>query len=100
MENAVDAIKIGFALLVFVIAITLTFSLVGQARATSDAVFASTDKTEFYDYSLKADYVLNISHGYAPKYYTIYEYDAKNQLINETSFSTLEEFYEKFHIKL
>lgn len=55
-----------------------------------------SSKTEFYDYSLKADYVLNIYHGYAPKYYTIYEYDAKNQLINETSFSTLEEFNDKF----
>ena len=50
MENAVDAIKLGFALLVFAIAITLTFSVVGQARATADAVFEATDKTEFYEY--------------------------------------------------
>lgn len=55
-----------------------------------------SSKTEFYDYSLRADYVLNIYHGYASEYYTIYEYDAKNQLINETSFSTLEEFNDKF----
>lgn len=45
MENAVDAIKIGFALFIFAIAITLAFSVVGQARLAADAVFASTDKT-------------------------------------------------------
>ena len=50
MENAADALKLGFALLVFVIAITLTFSVIGQARAVSDIVFTATDKTNFYDY--------------------------------------------------
>lgn len=56
MENAVDALKIGFALIVFAIAITLTFSVIGQARITADVVFASTDKTSFYDYAENGDY--------------------------------------------
>lgn len=56
MENAVDAIKIGFALLVFAIAITLTFSVIGQARITADAVFTATDKTNFYEYATEEDY--------------------------------------------
>lgn len=56
MENAVDALKIGFALIVFAIAITLTFSVIGQARITADVVFASTDKTSFYDYAEDGDY--------------------------------------------
>lgn len=87
MENAVDAIKIGFALLVFAIAITLTFSVVGQARATADAVFASTDKTEFYDYATDEDYnteldrivsfetILPSIHRYAKEQYAVTIFD-------------------------
>lgn len=83
MENAVDALKIGFALLVFAIAITLTFSVVGQARVASDAVFASTDKTQFYDYVTKGDYnalenrivsfetILPTIHRYAKEQYAV-----------------------------
>ncbi len=56
MENAADALKLGFALLVFVIAITLTFSVIGQARAVSDIVFTATDKTNFYDYATEESY--------------------------------------------
>ncbi len=50
MENAVDAIKIAFGILVFVIALVLAVSVVGQARATSEMVFHVNDKTEFYEY--------------------------------------------------
>lgn len=50
MENAVDALKLAFAVLVFVIALTLTFSIVGQARATSDIILALNDKTNYYEY--------------------------------------------------
>lgn len=83
MENAADAIKIGFALLVFAIAITLTFSVVGQVRATADAVFAATDKTAFYDYATEEDYnakedrivsfetILPTIHRYAKEQYAV-----------------------------
>ena len=50
MENAVDALKIAFAVFVFAIAAVLTFSIVGQARATSDIVLTMNDKTSYYDY--------------------------------------------------
>lgn len=50
MENAVDALKIAFAMFVFVIAIALTFSIVGQAKATSDTILATNDKTSLYEY--------------------------------------------------
>lgn len=50
MENAVDALKLAFAVFVFVIALTLTFSIVGQARATSDIVLSLKDKTNYYEY--------------------------------------------------
>ena len=51
MENAADAIKIGFAVIVFTIAIALTFNLVSQAKATSDHILYYSDETNFYEYA-------------------------------------------------
>lgn len=45
MENAVDALKIAFAVLIFVIALTITFSIISQAKSTADAVLFYNDKT-------------------------------------------------------
>jgi hypothetical protein len=56
MENAVDAIKMAFGVIVFAIAITLTFSVIGQAKAAADVVLAATDTKEFYDYVATDDY--------------------------------------------
>lgn len=50
MENAIDALKLAFAVFVFAIALTLTFSVVGQARVTADIVLSLNDKTNYYDY--------------------------------------------------
>lgn len=87
MENAVDALKIAFSLLVFAIAITLTFSVVGQARITADAVFKATDKTAFYDYAEDGDYnarkdrivsfetMLPTIHRYAKEQYAVTIFD-------------------------
>lgn len=49
MENATDALKIAFAIFVFVIAITVAFSLISQAKTTSDHILFYADKTNFYD---------------------------------------------------
>lgn len=66
----------------------------------SGYVFSDTlrqsDSDRFYTYSNKVNYKINIFHKYPPKKYTIYEYNADNQLINETSFSTLEDFWNGF----
>lgn len=51
MDNAVDALKIAFAMLAFVIAITVSISAFDQAKATSDEVFYMADKTNFYEYT-------------------------------------------------
>ena len=48
MENAVDALKIAFAIFVFVVAITITFSVISQAKQTSDYVLYFSDETNFY----------------------------------------------------
>lgn len=93
MENAVDALKIGFALLVFAIAIALTFSVIGQARVASDAVFASTDKAQFYDYATEEDYnakvnrivsfetILPTIHRYAKEQYAVTIFDKEGKPI-------------------
>lgn len=48
MENAADALKIAFAVFVFVIAITLLFLLTSQAKETADYVLYYNDETNFH----------------------------------------------------
>lgn len=55
MENAVDALKIAFGVLVFVIALTIAFALLSQAKATSDIMLFASDKTNYYTYSNDAE---------------------------------------------
>ncbi len=50
MENAVDALKIAFAVFVFVIAIGIAFTVFSQARAVADQVIYYTDKTNYEEY--------------------------------------------------
>lgn len=50
MENAVDALKIGFAVLVFTMALSLTIYMFSEARETADAVLHSSDITEYMQY--------------------------------------------------
>ena len=47
MENATEALKMAFAVLVFVIAMTATFMLVTGARSTADVIFTSKDDQEY-----------------------------------------------------
>jgi len=49
MENAVKALEYGFAMLIFVIALTLSIYVFSQARETADAVFFYTDSRTLYD---------------------------------------------------
>lgn len=50
MDNAVDALKMGFAVIAFVIALTISIVAMAQAKETSEKVFYMTDKTNFYEY--------------------------------------------------
>ena len=49
MENAIDAIKMGFGMLVFVIAMSATMYLFSIATSTSKVLLYAADKTNFYD---------------------------------------------------
>ena len=50
MENAVDAIRIGSAVMIFVIALGLAFTVFSQAREVSDIILYANDKTNFEEY--------------------------------------------------
>lgn len=56
MENAANALKIAFAIIMLVLAITATFSIISQAKETADAVFFASDETNFYDMSSMTKY--------------------------------------------
>lgn len=47
MENMVDALKMAFAVIVFVMALTIAFTVFSQAKETSEFVFYMMDKTNF-----------------------------------------------------
>lgn len=48
MEHTADALKMAFAILVFVIAITMIFLMVSKVKSTADIVLYYSDKTNFY----------------------------------------------------
>jgi len=49
MENAADALKIAFALIVFTTAIATLFILTTNTRSTADTIFEYIDDTNYYD---------------------------------------------------
>lgn len=55
MENAVDALKIAFAVFVLVMALSLAIYMFTQARETADIILQSSDITEFMDYTTLED---------------------------------------------
>ena len=57
MENAVDALKIAFAVFIFIVALSLAMFMFTQARETADIVLESSDVTEFMDFVEVADTV-------------------------------------------
>ncbi len=51
MENAVDALKIAFAVFIFVIALSVTMYMFTMAKTTSDLVLQASDVTEYMEYT-------------------------------------------------
>ena len=50
MENAADALKMAFGVLIFVVAISLSVSTFSNARTTIDSIISYRDKTQDYVY--------------------------------------------------
>ena len=57
MENAVDALKIAFAVFVFVMALSLSMYMFTMAGETSDIVLQSSDVTRFMEYIETSDMI-------------------------------------------
>lgn len=51
MENATDALKMGFAMLVFVMAVSTAIYALAKARETSDFVLAHTDPMQYVEFT-------------------------------------------------
>ena len=49
MENAVDALKTSVAVLIFIIAITASFTMFAKAKVTADSIITSRDKQEYLE---------------------------------------------------
>lgn len=98
MENAVDALKIAFGVLVFVIALTVAFALLSQAKATSDIMLFASDKTNYYTYSkdaddaegriVGADVVISSLYRYYKESVVVRVYDSNGRLIDNGDFNT------------
>lgn len=50
MENAVDALKIAFAVFVFVMALTISITSFTNVKAAADAILYTRDETNYYEY--------------------------------------------------
>lgn len=50
MENVTDALKMAFAVFVFIIALTIVFFLTKEIKATSDSLLASLDRETYYEW--------------------------------------------------
>lgn len=98
MENAVDALKIAFGVLVFVIALTVAFALLSQAKATSDIMLFASDKTNYYTYSedaeneegriVGADVVISSLYRYYKESVVVRIVDENNNIIEEFNTET------------
>ena len=51
MEDAADALKIAFAIFVFIIALSIFFSLITKVKDTADSILISSDKTNYYEWT-------------------------------------------------
>lgn len=57
MENAVDALKIAFAVFVFIMAISISMYMFTMVGETSDIVLQSSDVTAFMEYTEMSDMI-------------------------------------------
>ena len=105
MENAVDALKIAFGVLVFVIALTVAFALLSQAKATSDIMLFASDKTNYYTYSkdaddaegriVGADVVISSLYRYYKESVVVRVYDSTGKIIGDFNTETDEGLSQK-----
>ena len=76
MENATDAIKMAFAIFMFVISLTILFMAVARTKITADTLYYYADKTNFYQHAKSVKENRTVT---APDIVsTIYKYDTES----------------------
>lgn len=81
MENAVEALKLAFAVILLTLALSLSINFFSKARATSETVIHASDETAYYDVDLESRYELptdtsgNRIVGLETIIPTVYKYD-------------------------
>lgn len=83
MESSVEALKMAFAVIVFVMALSLSIGIFSQARSTSEIVLQSSDQTQYYEYieASDIDSAGNRIIGFETIIPTIYKYDKERYKI-------------------
>ncbi len=59
MENAADALKLAFAIFVFLLAFTVLFNTASLARITAETLVVESDETTYYTYIPGDDSIIN-----------------------------------------
>lgn len=81
MENAVDALKMAFAVMVFVMALSLAIYMFSQARETADIVLHSSDVTQYMSYEQVSEGSENRIVGLESIVPTLYKYYKENYTV-------------------
>lgn len=81
MENAVDALKMAFAVMVFVMALSLAIYMFSQARETADIVLHSSDVTQYMSYEQVSKGSENRIVGLESIIPTLYKYYKENYTV-------------------
>ena len=93
MENAVEALKMAFAVLVLIMALSLSIMTFSEARQAADFVLQSADPTAYYDYNavgqenriVGLETVIPTLYKYAVENYTIVFKKASSGQIDTTT---------------
>lgn len=80
MENATDALKIAFAVMIFVMALTVSIVMFSQLNTTSKIVLSGSDITKFYEYE-EASNQKNRVVGLETIIPTLYKYYKENYTV-------------------
>ena len=81
MENATDALKMGFAVIVFVMALTIAVIMFSQLNQVSKMVVSSSDITKYYEYKITKDEEQTRIVGLETIIPTLYKYYKENYTV-------------------
>lgn len=81
MENAVDALKMAFAVIVFVMALSISINMFTNARETADTVLHSSDITEYMQFQEATEETESRIVGMETIVPTLYKYYKENYTV-------------------